>query len=197
MAAITNHRTGAGYLGVSLEILRKEPQDGFISRNCVGMNSEMGLMWTEVSFWVAEQMMFQGEVLLHSSSIRDFTRSLEKAIAVKPTGKRKRVIKKIDFGICSPELTIKVEQATYRSDPDDDPDYNPEKPTFTFYNLIFVVDTGIAAGESGVSGEGPAMYFEPNEEDLLAFARDWRAEMEMALLLEKQDHESDEPWIFC
>ena len=53
------------------------------------------------------------------------------------------------------------------------------------YELLVVIDTGIASGDTGVNGEGPAMYMQPEEKRLLSFICDLRAEAEMALLLDE------------
>ncbi len=55
------------------------------------------------------------------------------------------------------------------------------------YEVLIGVDTGIAAGESGVAGEGPAMRFFPTLEELRQFARDLKAEARFVRLLEGLD----------
>jgi len=187
MAEITNGRTEDGYLSIRIDVLRKEPESGMIARNTVDMNSDMGLLWTEVAFQVGRDTIYGQEVLLHSSDIRYFTQSLEDMIYEQPNEEQER---KIHFPISSPELLITVKQMIHERDPlieDDQPGKNTVKGERSFsahYELTVVIDTGIASGESGVNGEGPAMFLQPDEKPLLSFVCDLRAEAEMALLLD-------------
>ena len=84
MAEITNGRTEDGFLSIRIDVLRKEPESGMIARNTVDMNSDMGLLWTEVAFQVGRDTIYGQEVLLHSSDIRYFTQSIEDMIYEQP-----------------------------------------------------------------------------------------------------------------
>jgi hypothetical protein len=186
MAEITNGRTEDGYLSIRIDILRKEPESGMIARNTVDMNSDMGLLWTEVAFQVGRDTIYGQEVLLHSSDIRYFTQSLEDMIYEQPQEEQER---KIHFPISSPELLITVRQAIHERDPlvEDDQHDKKVKEEHSYsaaYELLVVIDTGIASGDSGVNGEGPGMFLQPDEKRLLSFVCDLRAEAEMALLLD-------------
>ena len=186
MAEITNGRTEDGYLSIRIDVLRKEPESGMIARNTVDMNSDMGLLWTEVAFQIGRDTIYGQEVLLHSSDIRYFTQSLEDMISEQPQEEQER---KIHFPISSPELLITVKQMIYERDPmvEDDQHDKKVRQEHSFsarYELLVVIDTGIASGASGVNGEGPAMFLQPDEKRLLSFVCDLRAEAEMALLLD-------------
>jgi hypothetical protein len=186
MAEITNGRTDDGFLSIRIDVLRKEPENGMISRNNVDMNSDMGLLWTEVAFQVGRDTIYAQEVLLHSSDIRDFTQTTEDVIREKPQNERDR---RIHFPISSPELLISVKQIllgrTYvEEDELSAKKDRQDKAVSACYELLVVIDTGIASGNSGVNGEGPAMYMEPDENRLLGFICDMRAEAEMTLLLD-------------
>ena len=98
--------------------------------------------------------------------------------------------RRIYFPISSPELLITVKQIIHERDPlaeDDQPGLKAtgEQPVSARYVLLGVIDTGIASGESGVSGEGPALYMQPEEKRLLSFICNLRAEAEMTLLLDE------------
>jgi hypothetical protein len=186
MAEITNGRTEDGFLSIRVDVLRKEPESGMIARNTVDMNSDMGLLWTEVAFQVGRDTIYGQEVLLHSSDIRYFTQSLEDMIQEQPQEEQER---KIHFPISSPELLITVKQMILERDPlaGEDQPARRGKGEHSFsarYELLAVIDTGIASGDSGVNGEGPAVFLQPDEKRLLSFVCDLRAEAEMALLLD-------------
>ena len=98
--------------------------------------------------------------------------------------------RKIHFPISSPELLITVKQVIHERDPlakngqivKKD---RRDRSVSTHYELLVVIDTGVASGEAGVAGEGPAIYMQPEEKHLLSFICDLRAEAEMALLLDE------------
>jgi hypothetical protein len=186
MAEITNGRTEDGYLSIRVDVLRKEPENGMIARNTVDMNSDMGLLWTEVAFQVGRDTIYGQEVLLHSSDIRYFTQALEDMIYEHTQEEQER---KIHFPISSPELLITVKQMIHEEDSvkQDGQHEKKSRKEHSFsacYELLVVIDTGIASGDSGVNGEGPAMFLQPDEKRLLSFVCDLRAEAEMALLLD-------------
>ncbi len=186
MAEITNGRSEDGFLSIRIDVLRKEPESGMIARNTVDMNSDMGLLWTEVAFQVGRDTIYAQEVLLHSSDIRYFTQSIEDMIHEQPQQEQER---KIHFPVSSPELLVTVKQTIREQDRSGEGSSRKKGKgnflTTACYELLVVIDTGIASGESGVNGEGPAMYFEPEERRLLSFICDLRSEAEMALLLDE------------
>jgi hypothetical protein len=186
MAEITNGRTEDGFLSIRIDVLRKEPENGMIARNTVDMNSDMGLLWTEVAFQVGRDTIYGQEVLLHSSDIRYFTQALEDMIYERPQEEQER---KIHFPISSPELLISVKQVIREEDPVKENGQREKKGkkehSFSAcYELLVVIDTGIGSGDSGVNGEGPGLFLQPDEKRLLSFVCDLRAEAEMALLLD-------------
>jgi hypothetical protein len=187
MAEITNGRTEDGFLSIRIDVLRKEPASGMIARNTVDMNSDMGLLWTEVAFQVGRDTIYGQEVLLHSADIRYFTQSIEDMIYEQPQEEQER---RIHFPISSPELLLTVKQVIYERDPlaENDRMVKKERGEHSIsarYELLAVIDTGIASGDTGVNGEGPAMYLQPDEKRLLSFICDLRAEAEMTLLLDE------------
>jgi hypothetical protein len=187
MAEITNGRIRDGLLSIRIDVLRKEPESGMIARNTVDMNSDMGLLWTEVAFQVGRDTIYGQEVLLHSSDIRYFTQSIEDMIYEQPQEEQEQ---RIHFPISSPELLITVKQVFHERDPLAENGQMVKKDrgdrsVSARYELLVVIDTGIASGEAGVAGEGPAMYMQPEEKRLLSFICDLRAEAEMALLLDE------------
>ena len=77
----------------------------------------------------------------------------------------------------SPELQMHLERSYF------DPEewgFDPETTASYSYALHIYVDTGIGAGASGVSGEGPGMFFYPTQEKALTFARQLLAEADAA-----------------
>jgi hypothetical protein len=178
MAEITNNETGNLYLAVRLDVLRKEPELGMYSRGNVMMNSTMGLLWTEVAFYVGDTTIFAQEILLHSVDVRRFTSMVKELIANTPA-QAPGTTRKVHFDdITSPELHIRVKQSIFAANlPGED------AGSSSSYELRVMVDPGIQNGSVGVAGEGPAMFLQPTEKDLLTFVRDWQSEAEMALLL--------------
>lgn len=170
MAEITNGATGSLYLAVKLDVLRKEPEAGMIHRGNVLMNSSMELLWVEASFWIGDAVIYAQEVLLHSVDVRRFTQMLKELITNVPPH-MDRQTRSVRFeDITSPELHFLVEQTIYDSGGNS-------------YEIRVMIDPGIQNGSPGVAGEGPAMMLQPEEKDLLAFARDLQSEAEMTLLL--------------
>jgi len=180
MAELNNGNEGNSFLAVRLDIMRKEPRQGMIARNCVEMNSEMDLLWVNVSYIVGTRTIFEQEVLVHSHDLRNFTSHVEEAICNIPPHERER--RQFRMDITSPELIIRLDQFICKissSQHDDD------APAYSgYYEIVIAVEIGIEAGEPGVADDGPAMFFSPESDHLLAFIRDLRSETEMALLLD-------------
>lgn len=213
MAKITNCYDGPAYLAIDIDIQRKEPELGMIARQAVLMNSDLGLLWAQVTFTVGEDHIFSHEVLLHSQDIERWAQAIENLVQGEAYIEKKTHFgyeRCVDFDCTSPELIIKVTQLVFMPQPKQDlPEaeipadlkeflesfqkQNPPEPTqepveetdtpHYAYELLVILDTGIAAGADGVTGIGPAMFLGPSEEKLLRFARDLRAEARMALLL--------------
>jgi hypothetical protein len=175
MAELTNQREGAGRLAVHIDILRSDDQPGPIVRGSIfTAGSGEDMCWLRGTFWVGERAIFQQDVMVQWPSIRNWPHDLEWAVEW-----RERYGG--SFGLESPELMIEVEQ-TYI------------EPTIRFkseegygYEVLIGVDTGIAAGEFSVAGEGPAMRFYPSLEELRQFARDLKTEARFVRLLEGLD----------
>jgi hypothetical protein len=170
MAELANRREGAARLAV-----RSDDQRGLVVRGPVftfGDGSDM--CWLRVTFWVGEQAIFQQDVRVQWASIRNWPHDLDLMVELRDRYGG-------SFRPESPELMIEVEQ-TY---------FEPEirfEPNVAFgYRVIVGVDTGIAAGESTVAGEGPCMYLFPRLEELQRFARELKAEARFVRLLEGLD----------
>lgn len=169
MAQLMNGRTGAALLAVQIEPFRKEMEQGGLWRQSVLMNSDMGLLWTRVTYLVGEQTIFTQDVLLHSISIASWESNIA---AMDPT-----VHERIPFAIESPELYIEV---THYGRPSDDPADDPiyQNPTCQF--LVYV-DTTIAAGSFGISMSGPAMVLTLPMSEIQKFARKLNEESKVVL----------------
>lgn len=169
MAEITNGRTGAARLAVRIEILRQEMEQGPLWRETVLMNSDLGLLWTRVTYQVGAKEIFSQEVLIHSGSYQ----SWDARLAAMDLG----IFERIPFAIESPELYIEV---THYGRPDDaqpdDPIYQNPGCQFLIY-----VDTAIAAGSFGISMSGPAMVLTRPMSEIQAFAHQVRQEAEAVL----------------
>ncbi len=172
MAELSNGREGAARLAVHIDALRSDEQHGLVIRGPVltfGDGTDM--CWLRVTFWVGEHAIFEQEVLVQWASIRNWPHDLE------------LMIKLCDryggsFGPESPELMIEVEQTYF------EPEIRFEPDVAYGYRVIIGVDTGIAAGEPTVAGEGPCMYFFPRLAELQRFASDLKAEARFVRLLE-------------
>lgn len=175
MAELTNQRAGAGRLAVHIDVLRSDDQPGPIVRGSIfTMGSGEDMCWLRVTFWVGDRAIFQQDVLVQWPSIRNWPHDLEWMV-------EQRSQFGGSFGPESPELMIEVEQ-TYiepaiRFKPEED--YG--------YEVLIGVDTGIAAGEFAVAGEGPTMHFYPTLDELRQFGRDLKAEARFVRLLEGLD----------
>jgi len=198
MAEINNARTGAAYLAARLEILRKEPEHGVINRNCVEMNSDLGLLWMNLSLWVGEREIFSQNIMVHCLDVDQLAQDLQR---LKQGDCRIRKVthygveNSICFGLTSPELLLTIRQAVIMQDPHLVQRYlNGENITEELevegnemdpiYEMWIGVDTGIAAGASHVKGDGPMLYFQPTYSQLDQFIKDFHTEKEVALLLE-------------
>ena len=127
-------------------------------------------------FWVGERAIFTQDVMVQWPSIRIWPHQLNWMVET-----RSRYAG--SFGGESPELMIEVEQTYF------EPDIRFEPDEAYGYRLIIGVDTGIAAGEPTVAGEGPCLYLFPKLAELQQFARDLKAEARFVRLLEGLDAE--------
>jgi hypothetical protein len=190
MTEINNGRKGSAMLGVCIDIYKKEPISGSFHRNCISMNTQLGLVWADVSFWVAEKEIFHQDVLLHSISVREWASAIEGLAREEGgivTDTHYGYERRVRFDIASPELIINTHQYYYKPQRPlkSKKEENPKTGHFS-YDMLVVVDTSIAAGNKNVAGEGPAMYLEPGLDSLLRFARDLRSETEVTLLLSEK-----------
>lgn len=167
MAEITNDNEGAGRTAARIEILRKM-SSGIFSMVSVGpamLNAALGVVRARVSFWQGDQELCQGDVLLHSMSVREWEAAIRALIA----GEVAREV--VHFPAESPELIITAWRHTY------DPGTGP----FTCYELVIALDAGVFDPSEGISGTGPGVYLAPGPEELLKFAEDLLAETEAVL----------------
>lgn len=175
MAELTNRRAGAGRLAVQIDVLRSDDQMGPIVRGSIfTMGSGEDMCWLRVTFWVGEQSIFQQDVMVQWPSLRNWPHDLEWTVEQHSQFGG-------GFGPESPELMIEVEQ-TYL-----EPSLRDKPEEAYGYEVLIGVDTGIAAGEYGVAGEGPMMRFFPTLDELRQFARDLKSEARFVRLLEGLD----------
>ncbi len=184
MAELHNGRSGAAYLAFGLEILRMEPRQGMISRGPLSMNSDLDLLWGQVSYQVGDALIFQQEVLLYSTDLLGFCADAEamleqenKSLPPETTNRQSQVL----LDISSPELEMKLYQRIHHASgvmPRVEKIIN--QVNYTFHALV---ETGIAA-HNGVNGEGPGMLLKPDGSTLLEFIRDLHSETKIALLLD-------------
>ncbi len=196
MAQINNGKEGAGFLAVNIDVLHKEPEEGFITRNNVGMNSDLGLLWTRISYEVGENEIYSQEVLLHSLSLIEWPRQIQAMLAGKGCIQRETPYgfeRSIHFDICSPELLITLRQ--FCRQPEKRPGGSRSKRNSAHYRyeLMVTVDTVIASGDTEMRGEGPSMFLQPNIDAVLQFAHDLRSEAELALLLDEVLSDDSDP----
>jgi hypothetical protein len=121
MAELNNGREGELYLGVSFNLHRKVSGQGLIARQNVNMNSNLGLLWAEITFTVAKKPIYVQEVLLHAIDIRRFTSQMIQVIESPariyglpretrtPTG----LERELSLSITSPELVWRIRQSVY------------------------------------------------------------------------------------
>jgi hypothetical protein len=167
MAELTNGRTDAARLAIRIDVLRQETEQGLFHRQFVMMNSDLGLLWTHVGFWVGEKEIFAQDVLLHSLSIESWAAQIK---AMNP-----EIGERIPFAIESPELFMEVQHYGRPGDADpQDPIYQNPGCRFFVY-----VDVAIAAGSFAISMSGPAMVLAPRMSEIQEFARTLRAEAAM------------------
>jgi hypothetical protein len=175
MAELANGREGAARLAVHLDALRSDDQRGLVVHGPVfTFGDGTNMCWLRVTFWVGEQSIFQQDVMVQWASIRNWPHELEWAVEHHSQFGG-------SFGIESPELIIEVEQSRVESAQRDAP-----KERYS-YEVLIGVDTGIAAGNFGVSREGPVMRFFPTLDTLRQFSRDLKAEARFVRLLEGLD----------
>ena len=121
MAELNNGREGELYLGVVFDLNRKESPQGVITRKNVAMNSDLGLLWAEISFLVGQKTIFSQDVLLHSNDIRRFTSQMIQIIEAParlyglPNERRTEngLERELSLSITSPELIWRINQSVY------------------------------------------------------------------------------------
>lgn len=174
MAELTNGKTGALRLAAQVDVLRSDEQGGPIIRGPVfTFGSGDDMCWLRITFWVGECAIFEQDVMVQWASIRNWPHDLAQMHQThKGSG---------SFGFESPELFIEIEPILLdlvdRRTPDEA--YG--------YELLIGVDTGISAGASGVSGEGPLMRFYPDYAAIERFALELKAEARFVRMLEDLD----------
>ncbi|OQA21931.1 MAG: hypothetical protein BWY63_01066 [Chloroflexi bacterium ADurb.Bin360] len=106
MAEITNGYEGDARTTARVEILAKMPaRAGMFSMVSIGpamLNAAFGVVRARVSFWQGDQELCEGDVLLHSMSVRGWEAEVRALIA----GEVKREV--IYFSLESPELVRKA-----------------------------------------------------------------------------------------
>jgi len=124
MAELNNGREGELYLGVVFDLHHKVAPQGIITRNHVNMNSDLGLLWTEVSFWVGNKSIYNQDVLVHVEDIRRFS---DQALQVIQAPAREYGLPKeyrtttglereLSLNFTSPELICRLRQSVFLSE---------------------------------------------------------------------------------
>lgn len=134
--------------------------------------AKVGWLNCTIRFVVGATVIYQQTLLVQYTTFWDWHHLLNALIATEHTEDRH-----VYSGGESPELRMHLERSYF------DPEewgFDPETTSRYSYALHIYVDIGIGAGESGVSGEGPGMFFYPSQEALLAFARQLLAEADAA-----------------
>ena len=200
MAILSNGRQGAGYLAVVLTVDKRLESSRPFSRGPVVSwtpdlaaaaaitavfgepeplppewpeldKSKVGWLNCTIRFIVGETIIYQQGVLVQFGTI--WVWGLELHDLVK---REHDDVQEFWSGGESPELRLQVIREPVDLDLFGD---NPPNNRY-FSTLLACVDTGIAAGEPGVSGEGPAMLLYPTEAELLAFAHQLWQEAQQA-----------------
>jgi len=124
MAELNNGREGELYLGVVFDLHHKVAPQGIIARNHVNMNSDLGLLWAEVSFWVGKKSIYNQDVLVHAEDIRRFS---DQALQIIQAPAREYGLPKeyrtttglereLSLNFTSPELICRIRQSVFLSE---------------------------------------------------------------------------------
>lgn len=210
MALISNGRSGNGYLAVELTIDKRfTPEAPFARGPVVSWDipdelaeqigdliaslttdepesdwpprgkgwpkidrRKVGWLNCTIQFWVGTAVIYRQSLLVQYGTFWEWYHLLQSLVATEHTEERQ-----VYSGMESPELRMQLIRSY--SDPAEW-GLDPETTRRYSYSLHIYVDPGIAAGEDGVSGEGPGMLLYPREEAVLAFAGDLLAEADAA-----------------
>ncbi|HEY4692049.1 MAG TPA: hypothetical protein VIH16_01305 [Bellilinea sp.] len=121
MAELNNGREGDLYLGVTFDLHHKVLPQGIVARNHVNMNSDLGLLWAAVCFWVGTRPIYTQDILLHADDIRRFSDQMLQVIETpaRPFGWPKEyrtstgLERELSLNFTSPELICRVRQSVY------------------------------------------------------------------------------------
>lgn len=134
--------------------------------------AKVGWLNCTIRFVVGATVIYQQSLLVQYTTFWDWHYLLDALTVTEHTEDRH-----VTSGGESPELNMHLERSYF------DPEewgLDPETTDGYSYALHIYVDTGIGAGASGVSGEGPGMFFYPTQEKVLAFASQLLAEADAA-----------------
>jgi hypothetical protein len=134
--------------------------------------AKVGWLNCTIRFVVGATVIYQQTLLVQYTTFWEWYHLLNALIVTEHTEDRH-----VYSGGESPELRMHLERSYF------DPEewgFDPETTSRYSHALHIYVDTGIAAGASGVSGEGPGMFFYPSQEVLLTFSRQLLAEADAA-----------------
>jgi len=121
MAQLTNGREGKLFLGVHFDFHHKVTKQGIVAREHVNMNSNLGLVWAQVSFQVGKTRIYTQEVLLHAQDVRQFT-SLAIQVVESPARMyglpreartSSGLERELSLNFTSPELILRIRQSVY------------------------------------------------------------------------------------
>lgn len=121
MAELNNGREGELYLGVTFDLHHRVSPQGVIARNHVNMNSDLGLLWVEISYRVGIKPIYAQDVLVHAEDIRRFSGQVLQAIDApermyglpKEFRTNTGIEREMSLNFTSPELICRVRQSVF------------------------------------------------------------------------------------
>lgn len=168
-------------LNLEIDVMQRLRKQGMVGHGPQALNSDLGVLLVKITISLGEKQLIEREVMVFSSSIKDWCNKVEKLVLDDRLEQKSVSIDEM----MSPALILNVMRFDFtRQTKPDDPS-TVEK--HTYYHMVAAVDSGFLEldmnGEDAVSGEGPGLFLRPDAEELLTFARDLRSEVEMTELL--------------
>ncbi len=128
----------------------------------------------QVTLAVGEQILLQISLVMDSNQPEEFYRDLVRLIH------EKAVESEDVWAYLCPGLSLVVR----RFDSACNPKFESDEQLRNYDLWVVLNENAFFPGEQILSREGPGMYFQPNIEAILAFARDLRSEAEITRLLD-------------
>ncbi|HRQ42261.1 MAG TPA: hypothetical protein PLD25_30455 [Chloroflexota bacterium] len=134
--------------------------------------AKIGWLHCTIKFVVGAAIIYQQSLLVQYTTFWEWYYLLNALTATEHTEDRH-----LYSGGESPELKMHLVRSYFDAE---EWGLDPQTANSYGYSLAIWVDTGIAAGEPEVSGEGPGMFFHPSQEQILAFAGQLLSEADAA-----------------